>query len=149
MKCGNGGDATVDHAGVARRVIGRVRGYDHDGRSLTGLNLGAVGWLHRESDDIASGVAVSRDREDCAGREHINSVATSSYPGRPGAAVVKVDVGFTRDRVAGWLSATAAVRGGRVEDHLIVEIKCSGTGFSVNSGNQRAAVESRAGSERR
>ena len=148
MKRLHGRDTTVDDARVARRIIGGVRGYDQDGRSLTGLNLGAVGGIERESDDIANSVAVSSDRENRTGRERTNGVTTGGGPGGPGPAIVKVDVRFASDRVAAWLSATATVRGGRVEHHLIVEIKCSGTGFLVNRRDQRAAIEPRAGSER-
>src|SRR5436190_1330211 len=111
--------------------MGRVRGHDQDGRSLTGLKLGPVRGIERESDDIASSVAVRCDREDCAGRERTNGVALGGRPGGPGPAIIKVDVGFTSDRVAGR-SVTGTVRGRRVENHLIVEIKCSGTFFLEN-----------------
>src|SRR6266513_124792 len=135
LKCLHGGDTTVDDAGVAQRVIGagRVRGNDQDGRSLTGLNLGAVGRTERESDDIARSVAVCRDWKDCTGRERTDDVTTSSCPSRPGKGIVKLDIGFTSDGVAGWLPGTAALRGRRVKNHLIVEIKGCGSGFPVNS----------------
>ena len=149
LKCRHSGDTTVDDAGIADREIGRVGRHDHDRRSLTRLNLGAVGGLERECDNVARSVAVCSDREDCTGRERSNGVATGGGPGGPGPTNLKVDVGFTSDRVAGWLPATAAVGGRRVEDHLIVEIKRSRTGFPVNSRNQRAAMSARAGSERR
>src|SRR6478672_12734320 len=113
LKCLHRGDTTVDDAGFAQRVIGagRVRGNDQDGRSLTRPNLGAVGWLERESDDIATSVVVRSDREDCAGRERTDGVTTSSSPSGPGKAVGKVDIGLTRDRmIAGRLPAAAAVR---------------------------------------
>ena len=149
MKCLHRSDTTIDDAGFAVRESGRVRGHDHDGRSLTGLKLCAVGWVEQESDDIAHSIAVCSYWEDRTGRERTNGVATGGDPGAPGPTIIKVDVGFPSDRVAGRLPTTAAVCGGRVEDHLIVEIKCSGTGFLVNSRNQGAAIKARAGSERR